>query len=116
MQVPLELSFRDTKSTESVREYIDERVADLEDVCNSITSCRIAVEEPHRHEGAAKSYRVRIDVRVPHGHEVVVEEKTSDRGFRETLPEILARAFDTTRRQLKALAERQRGDVKRHAD
>jgi len=116
MQVPLEISYRDVDKTDSIDSLIRQKVAKLEQVCDYMISCRVAVEKRHRHQRTGEPYRVRIDIRVPPEHELAVE-RISARGEREEpLPTTIRKAFEAARRQLKKLVEKQRGEVKRHPE
>jgi cold shock CspA family protein/ribosome-associated translation inhibitor RaiA len=75
-----------------------------------MTSCRVAVELPHKHKHQGKHYNVRIDIRIPHG-EVVV-----NRDQHEDVYVALRDAFDAARRQLEDVLRRQRGATKVHAE
>ena len=50
MDVPLELSFRNTDPSEAVEARVRERVDKLETYFGRINSCRVVVEAPHRHQ------------------------------------------------------------------
>ncbi|MBI5445608.1 MAG: HPF/RaiA family ribosome-associated protein [Deltaproteobacteria bacterium] len=114
MEVPLELSFRDVERTQTVEDFIRRNVKKLEQTCDHIVSCRIAVEQPQKHQRRGSPYRVRIDLRVPPGHEVVVTRESSEGEIHDSLRKVLRDAFDAARRQVRGLSERQRGDVKSH--
>jgi cold shock CspA family protein/ribosome-associated translation inhibitor RaiA len=114
MEVPLELSFRDVEKTKAIEDYIRSNVRKLEQLCDHIVSCRIAVEQPQKHQRTGSPYRVRIDLRVPPGHEIVVTRESSEGEIHDNLRKVLRNAFDAARRQVRGLAERQRGDIKSH--
>lgn len=114
MQIPLELTFRGVEKTETIEHYIRERTQKLEQVCDHIVSCRVTVEHPQQHQRAGSPFRVRVDVRVPPGHELVVRRESSEGDIHDSLRQVLREAFDAMRRQVRGLAERQRGDVKAH--
>lgn len=113
MNVPLEISYRNMTKTESVDRLIRDKVAKLERVCDHISSCRVAVEKA-QHKRAGNPYRIRIDMTVPPGHEVVVTRNPGEGRSHERLPTMLRKAFEAARRQLQDLTERQRGQVKTH--
>ncbi|NIR46903.1 HPF/RaiA family ribosome-associated protein [candidate division KSB1 bacterium] len=114
MQVPLEISYRDVEKTDALQDEIDEEAAELEKVCDYITSCRVAVERPHEHPRSGNPFRVRIDVRVPPSHELVATHEPQDSEMHELLHAVLSKTFDSMRRQLEKLVEQQRGEVKSH--
>src|SRR5438552_15390245 len=67
-----------------------------------------------RSSTAGNPYRARIDVTAPPGHELVVRREPLDNEMHATLATVLIDAFKAMRRQLEALRERQRGEVKSH--
>lgn len=114
MQVPLEISYRHVKKTERIDNLIREKVKLLERVHNHITSCRVAVEKPHEHQKRGNPYRVRIDITIPPGHEIVVKKEPSRGILHRGLDAVIRKAFSSARRRLKKLEQRQRGKVKAH--
>jgi cold shock CspA family protein len=59
---------------------------------------------------------VRVNVTVPPGHELVADEKQNEHEMHEPLTKIINDAFKTMERQVKELVERQRHEVKTHAE
>lgn len=114
MQIPPEITYRNVNRTEDIENLIAEKIAKLERVCDYMVSCRVAIERRHRHQHTGNPYRVRIDVRVPPGHELVVKHISTHGAQEEQLVTALRRAFEIMRRQLKELVERQRGEMKEH--
>lgn len=114
MNVPLEISYHNMDRSETIDRLIRTKVEKLEQVCDHLSSCRIAVEKA-QHEHAGNPYRIRIDLTVPPGHELVVTRNPGEGRPHERLPTVVRRAFDAARRQLQDLTEQQRGQVKRHA-
>lgn len=115
MQVPLEITFRglDKVNETKLEQVIREKVLKLEKVCDHIISCRVAVEQNHKHHNTGNPYRIRIDLNVPPGHEIVVNKEYQ---FDDaTLYGDLRDAFEAARRSLRRLIERQRNDVKSHS-
>ena len=114
MQLPLEISYRGVKKTGWTENLIREKAAKLDQVCDHLTSCRVAVEKTQQHQRFGSPYRVRIDMKVPPSHELVVRREPSEGDIHHELPQVIREAFDVARRQLRELAERQRGEVKSH--
>jgi cold shock CspA family protein len=88
----------------------------LDRVCSHLVSCRVSVEKPQSHQKSGSSFRVRLDVTVPPDHELVTVRNAGEGDLHQRLPTVVRRAFDATQRQLKKLAERQRGKVKTHPE
>lgn len=114
MQVLPEISYKNVEKNEEIEGLINRQIAKLEQVCNYMTSCHIAVERRHQHQQTGNPYRVRIDVRVPPGHELVVKRISTEGEREEPLPTVLRKAFEAMQRQVKELVERQRREVKTH--
>lgn len=115
MEVPLEITFRGVDKNDDIEDLIFAKVAKLEKICDHIVSCKVAVESPHEHQQSGSPFRVRINMRVPPGHDLVVKRESTEGYLHEKLPVVLAGAFDAAFRQLKKLVEKQQGQVKTHA-
>ena len=59
---------------------------------------------------------MRIDVTVPPGHELVAEEKQIDNGTHDPLAKAVHGAFKIMERELRRVVDKQRRNVKTHAD
>lgn len=116
MQVPLEISYRGVEKTDTLDNLIREQIGKLEKVCNRITSCAVAVERPQQHQRFGRSFRVRLDLRVPPGHEVVARRESSEGDVHDALPAVIRETCEAARRQLRELMDRQRGEVKTHPE
>jgi ribosome-associated translation inhibitor RaiA len=118
MEVPIQLNLRDIPPLrhDEIEQRVRRRAEKLERFCDHIVSCRVAVERPHRSEASGNPYRVRIDVTVPPGHEVVVRKEPGDSDPLADLTTVVNDAFEAAERQLKTLVERQRGEVKTHEE
>src|SRR5215218_4573085 len=114
MQVPLEISYHQVTKSEAVDQLIREKMDHLEQFCDHITSCAIAVEHPNQHQRTGNPYRVRIDLHVPPGHEIVAVAGLQHNDLHDELRTVVIDAFEKAERQLKELTERQHGDVKTH--
>lgn len=113
MQIPVEISYREITKTLKLDNLIREKVKKLEKICDSMTSCRIAIEKPQRAINVGSPFRVRISMRVPPGHELVVERKPGEGEMSDRLEKIIRFAFDAARKQLEKTVEINRGKVRR---
>lgn len=113
MQVPLEITYRDVEKTDALETLVHEKVAKLEQVCDRLNSCRVAIEKIHDRPSSGSPYRVRIDMTVP-GQELVAESNPGEGVQYLEVQPVIRNAFDAARRQLKAISERQRNRVKTH--
>ncbi len=76
-------------------------------------SCRVVVEQLHRHKHRGNLFNVRVDVTVPGTELVVDHEHRKDHAHEDAF--VAARdAFDAVRRQLQDFVRRERGNVKTH--
>jgi ribosome-associated translation inhibitor RaiA len=114
MERPLNITYRGVSRSEAVDRLIERKTAQLERFCDHIIGCRVTVERDHRHERTGNPYRVVVDMSVPPGHEVVVQHTSRD--LHQRLDTVVRGAFKTAERRLKALSERQRGEVKVHEE
>jgi cold shock CspA family protein len=112
MQVPPEITFRNVVKTDTTEALIRENIDKLEKVCDHIMSCRVAVEKPQQFQRSGAPFRVRIDLTVPPGHEIIVTREPSEGELHDGLSFLLRDAFKSARRRLRDLVARQHGVVK----
>ena len=72
MKLPLQITFRNLKSSAMVEEWIQAEAAKLDTFCSQIMACRVTIEVPHRHNRNGKPLHVRIDLTLP-GKEIVIK-------------------------------------------
>lgn len=116
MQVPPEVTYRNVDKTSALEDLIDERIAKLEEVCDHISSCRIAVEKIHTNPDHGSPFRVRLDLTVPPGHELAVSENPGQSTQYVPLEAVIRDAFDSARKQLIKLNDRQKNRTKTHPE
>ena len=116
MQLPIEISYRGVQKSAEIDDLIRAKATRLDRFCDHISRCSIAIEQPNHQQRSGNPFRVRVDVTVPPGHELVVDEKQTEHEMHEPLTKIINDAFKTMERQLKDLVERQRHEVKTHAE
>jgi cold shock CspA family protein/ribosome-associated translation inhibitor RaiA len=109
MQLPVQITFRGMRRSDALSQRIREKVAKLELFYRRVTSCRVTVEERHRHHHQGRQFCVRLDLRVPE-HEIAI-----NRDHDEDVYVALRDAFGAARRRLEEIARMQRGYVKAHA-
>jgi cold shock CspA family protein len=114
MQVPIEITYRGVDKTEYIDNLIKRKAAKLEEICDYLISCHIAVRNPHRRRQLGNPYEVRLDLRVPPKHELLVKRKSTGKNNEEPLEVVIRRTFQAVQRELKKLVEKQRGEVKKH--
>ena len=116
MQLPVEISYRGVEKSPEIDDLIRTKAARLDKFCDHITRCDVAVEKPNHAQQSGNPFRVRVDVTVPPGHELVADEKQNEHEMHEPLTKIINDAFKNMERQVKELAERQRHEVKTHVE
>lgn len=99
-----------------VKGLILDKIDHLERVCDHISSCRVSVEEDQKHQRTGSPYRVRVVLTVPPRHELVARNESTEGDLHEEVTTVVTRVFDAAERQLKKLADKQRGRVKAHPE
>jgi cold shock CspA family protein len=114
MQITPDVTYRNVPKTDAIESLVQEKIGKLEQFCDYMNSCRVAVEKVHDHPNSGSPYRVRIDMTIPPSHELVVSRNPGEGNQYEPLETVIRDAFDAARRQLVELVERQRDEVKEH--
>lgn len=113
MKLPLQITYRDIHSSKAISEHIHRRADRLDQFCDRIMSCRIAIEAPDRHTHlGGKRYHVRIDLKAP-GVELVSSHTPSDL-MKLDIYAVIDEAFTDMERQVEEYARKARWEVKRH--
>src|SRR5205807_3246210 len=89
---------------------------DLRNFCDHINRCDVAIEQRNHAHQKGNPYHVRIDVTVRPRHELVAREEQMDNGSHAPLAKAIHDAFKTMERELRRVVDKQRRDVKTHAD
>lgn len=109
MSLPLQIVFHQLPPWPGAEQLLRERADQLQRFHPHLMSCRVVVEEQHRHHRLGRPVAVSIDVRVPGGELSVNRQHDTD--FRVAARE----AFEAMTRRLEDLDQRRRGEVKSHA-
>ena len=108
MQLPVGISYRGVEKSDQLDQLIRDKAARLDRFCDHISRCDVVIEHPNHAQHSGNPYRVRIDVTVPPGHELVANEKQNEHEMHEPLSKVIGDAFKAIERQLKTLTEKQR--------
>ncbi len=108
MQLPIGISYRGVEKSDQLEALIRNKAARLDRFCDHISRCDVVVEQPNHAQHSGNPFRVRIDVTVPPGHELVADERQGEHEMHEPLTKVVNDAFKAMERQLKALVEKQR--------
>ncbi|MGA0610814.1 HPF/RaiA family ribosome-associated protein [Caldimonas sp. KR1-144] len=108
MKLPLQLQFLGMDPSPAVETAVREKAAKLERFRADLNSCRVVVEQMHKHRHQGRPFTVRIDVTLP-GHELSVDHVQN-----EDVYVALRDAFDGMTRRIEDGVRRERGQVKQH--
>src|SRR5207302_10157858 len=98
MQLPVGISYRGVEKTEQLENHIRAKAARLDRFCDHISRCDVVVEHPNQAQHSGNPFRVRIDVTVPPGHELVAEEKPTEHDMHEPLSKVINDGFKAMER------------------
>ena len=115
MQLPVEITYRGVDKTDETETLVRDKAAHLEKFCDHMTRCDVVIEQLNHAQHSGSPFRVRLDVTVPPGHELVADEKPMKHDLHEPLSKVIGGAFKSMERQLKELTQRQHQMVKHHA-
>jgi len=108
MDRPLQISYKDTSSSEFLDRQIREHVAHLEKLHPHIIGCRVVVEVPHRAaatETGKPPIAVSVEIDVPNHPVIVARDEQERREVKNDQYSVVTHAFQAAERQLKALGE-----------
>lgn len=107
MALPVQVVFRNMKTTPWIVDLVHERAEKLEHFCNHILSLRVAIEIPHKHHHTGNHFRVSILIRVPE-REIVVKRDPAEHEAAKDINAVLNDSFDSARIQLQDYVRMQR--------
>ena len=114
MMQPIRIVFRDVSPYEDALETEIMKWADkLDEHYPRITSCRVAVEKPHKHHQSGNLYEATVVVNVPQ-KQIVVSREHPMHHSHEDIFVAVHHAFEEACRQLDEYSLKQHGDVKEH--
>jgi len=112
MRKPLEITYRNVSKSDTIETLIREKADKLDRLHDSIISCRVSVERPQGYQQSGNEYRVRIDLRLPPGKELVARRESGQGEMHEGLRKVITAAFHSMERQLKKLKGKQENHTK----
>jgi len=116
MQLPVKISYRGLEKSDQIDNLVFDYSARLERFCDHINRCDVAIEQTNHNHNKGNPYRCRIDVTVAPRHELVADERQTDNGTHEPLKKVIHDAFKTMEGELRRVVEKQRHEIKTHAD
>jgi len=114
MRIPLEISFHGLSRSESLERLINDDAAKLEKVCDDLISCRVGIKLDQKSHSTANPFKIRIEMRFPPNHNLVVTHKSGVKEAADDLPTAIKNAFKSAHRRLKQQVEKQQGERKSH--
>ena len=115
MQVPLEIAFHNTESSEWAEDEIRGRVAELEEIYGRLISCRVRVDQRAENRAGTIPPVVRIELRIPGHKDLVVSHEPEHllrKYQRPDLRNAIHEAFRIAQRRLRDLKEQREGRTK----
>jgi ribosomal subunit interface protein len=106
MEHQVQVTFQDIEPSDSVESLIREKIAKLEEFHGRIMSCRVAISQPRARGRNGHLFKVRVDLTVAGGKEIVASRDPGLDHSHENLLVAIRDAFETASRQLDAYAER----------
>jgi ribosomal subunit interface protein len=116
MQVPLQVTFRNTEKSEAVEAEVRKRVEKLNRYHGNIVSCRVVIEAPLPHKQKGGLYKIRIDLTCPESKIEVNRDPDPRNQAHQDVYVALRDAFDAANRQLEQYTARRKGEIKQHEE
>lgn len=107
--LPVDVVFRNLQRSEAIDARIRAKAEELAVFDPRLQECRAVVDLPHRHQKHGDRFGVRLTLKVPGRRDLVIEQ-----GPGSDVHQVVHDAFEVAKRQLKAQAQRRRGEVKHH--
>ena len=109
MKLPVQITFHHIDASNALETEIRSRDAKLDQFHPHVLSCRVVVTGEANRKQQGNPFSLRLDIKVK-GHEFAITRSGSHED-----PFVAVRdAFDAARRQIEALAQEMRGEVKTH--
>jgi ribosome-associated translation inhibitor RaiA len=132
MKLPVQITFRNMQSYETIEAIIRKRVEKLETYYDQIMGCRVLIEVPNRHQFRGRHRHIRIDLTVPDAEIVINHEPNLHSKQKQIETEVhtkslelqvdykdinvaIREAFEVAGRRLQNYARRRRLDIKEHS-
>jgi len=106
MQRPLQLVFRDMKSSLALETFVRDRVARLEQHHPNIIGCRVVAGIPHRSSAGAKPaakapLSLTVEVEIPSRPLIVVKDVEARREAKDDQLAVITHVFEAVERKLR---------------
>lgn len=116
METPVAVTFRNTEAQPDIEKLVQREATKLERYGRRLVSCRVAIEEPQRHQRAGNRYRVRLEIGAGLSRPIVVTREPGGAEMHRDLRTIVLDGFRAARRQLQSSRDRVRGPARTPAE
>lgn len=122
MQKPLQLVFRDMKTSLALETFIRDRVERLERHYPRIIGCRVVAELPHRSSAGPRpspkaALALSVEVEIPGKPRIVVKDTETRREAKDDQLAVVTHVFEAMERRLRdAWRDRSKGATRQIAD
>lgn len=121
MQRPLQLAFRDMKSSLALETFIRDRVSRLEQHHSNIIGCRVVAGIPHRSAAGARpsakpSLSLTVEVEIPGRPLIVVKDMEARREAKDDQLAVVTHVFEAVERQLREAYGGRKGGARQLAE
>ena len=107
------ITFRNIAKTEAVEKLIQEKIKKIDELCDTITNCRVIVEKPQKHQRNGRPFQVRIEMTVPPNQDIIINRDANRGQKNTTIAAEIRNAFQAAQRQLKRTKAKQLTIVKK---
>ncbi len=112
MEAQVEVTFRGIPANPDIEALVRGEAHKLERYGQKLVSCRVAIEQPQRHQQGGSPFRVRLFIGAGLQQPIVVTREPLESDMHESLRTIVLGAFRAARRQIQSMTERRRGETK----
>ena len=109
MQVPLDITFRNSEPSEAIRSEVEKQAKRLEKFHDRITSCHVTVIAPTMKRRHGDLFKIDIRVAMPQHTDVLVSKAHGDAPEHEHVMVAIKDAFAAAQRQIEDAAREKRG-------
>ncbi len=114
MKHQAQITFRNLDTSEAVKQQIQGRLGELDQLCDSIIAGSVVVDMASHRHSQGRHFQVSIHLELP-GSEIVVTRDPAGDQAHEDINVAVRDAFDVARRQLEQYVRRNRGETKAHS-
>jgi ribosome-associated translation inhibitor RaiA len=114
MNVPPQVIFHDMDRSQSIEDYVLERIAHVDKITDGLTSARVTLTRSQGSHQHGNEYRITIEVRFPPHHDLAARKERNVGDAQMELRPLIKQAFEALEKQVKEAVAKRRNDVKAH--